>query len=214
MDLHVPVPNIDIAVAMRNLSALEEQRRAAADLLEAASADAAGVGVAGGRISDAALPLTVDDVREALYTGMVATYAQGFSQLETASRVLEFGLQLERAAFVWRGGCIIRSALLQDIRAAFQREPTLPSLLLDPTLSRAAASRRHRLERAVHAGVSAGLPLPGLMAALAYLDTYRARWLPLNLVQAQRDYFGAHSYRRTDLEGVFHTNWLSEGDKP
>ncbi|MFH0916836.1 MAG: NADP-dependent phosphogluconate dehydrogenase [bacterium] len=213
MDLQVPAPNIDVAVAMRNLSALEDQRRAATTLL--------GSAVTGGDAASGASPhsgagegprLTAETVRDALYAAMVMTYAQGFAQLQVASKALGFGLHLEDVASVWRGGCIIRSALLRDIKAAFQRQPELPNLLLDPELSRVVVSRRDHLVRAVEAGASAGVAVPGLMTALAYLDAYRAEWLPSNLIQAQRDYFGAHTYHRVDGEGIFHTDWLAGQD--
>ena len=213
MDLQVPAPNIDVAVAMRNLSALEDQRRAATTLL--------GSAVTGGDAASGASPhsgageglgLTAETVRDALYAAMVITYAQGFAQLQVASKALGFGLHLEDVASVWRGGCIIRSALLRDIKAAFQQQPELPNLLLDPELSRVVVSRRDHLVRAVEAGASAGVAVPGLMTALAYLDAYRAEWLPSNLIQAQRDYFGAHTYHRVDGEGIFHTDWLAGQD--
>lgn len=210
MDLHVPIPNIDIAVAMRNLSALDDQRKAAARLLTAEHEVARDARSAGGQTGQTASPLAVDDVRGALYAAMVITYAQGFAHLQAASRALDFELRLEDVASVWRGGCIIRSALLRDIRAAFRRQPELTNLLLDPELSYVVGSRRARLERVVHAGASAGVAIPGLMAALAYLDAHRAGWLPFNLIQAQRDYFGAHTYRRLDREGGFHTDWMSD----
>lgn len=206
MDLQVPSPNVDIAVAMRNLSALDQERRAAAVALgslherEHRTAQA----------EDAAALLTIEDVRRALFAGMIVTYAQGFAHLRTASTVLGLDLRLEDVASVWRAGCIIRSALLRDIRAAFRRQPELANLLADRDLAGTIASRREDLARTVRAAASTGVPAPGLMAALAYVDAYRADWLPFNLTQAQRDYFGAHTYRRHDQEGVFHTDWFAE----
>ena len=211
MDLQTPVPNIDIAVSMRNLSALEEQRRAAAHLLGSA---ASGGETASGAPRQGEDPsgtgrLKIEHVRDALYAGMMITYAQGFALLQAASAALGFGLTLEDVASVWRGGCIIRSALLCDVKAAFQRQPGSPNLLLDPDLSRTVASRRESLVRAVEAGAGTGVAVPGLMTSLAYVDAYRAEWLPSNLIQAQRDYFGAHTYRRIDQDGIFHTDWLA-----
>jgi 6-phosphogluconate dehydrogenase len=228
MDLQVPAPNIDIAVAMRNLSALGEQRRTAAELLASAEGAeyAAGAGVGGqagggqaggGAQAGAARPetlsLAVEDVRGALYAAVIMTYAQGFAHLQAASSSMGLDLRLHDVAGVWRGGCIIRSALLRDIRAAFERQPELPNLLLDPHLSREVARRRPHLEQVIHAGATAGVPLPGLSNALAYLDAYRVPWLPSNLIQAQRDYFGAHKYRRIDRDGIFHTEWPSGDDR-
>jgi 6-phosphogluconate dehydrogenase len=230
MDLMVPIPNIDIAVAMRDLSALEDQRRQAATLMGPAAPavdapTAAGSGAIAGAVTvadpagggpsrDGSVreppELKIDNLRNALHAGVLITYAQGFAHLHAASAALDFGLRLEDVAAIWRGGCIIRSALLGDIRAAFRHRPELPNLLLDPELSRAVASRREDLARSVQAGAAAGIAVPGMMTALAYLDAYRAEWLPANLIQAQRDYFGAHTYRRTDEEGVFHTDWRTE----
>jgi len=215
MDLQVPVPNIDIAVAVRNLSALEEERNRAAAVLRTPQTP----GEAGGRGAPASFRgrgtpggqgMTVETVRNALYAGMIITYAQGFAQLQAASKALGFDLRLEDVASIWRGGCIIRSALLGKIKAAFRRAEPSPSLLLDPDLARLVAARRDDLAATVQAAVSGSVAVPGLMTALAYLDAYRAEWLPSNLIQAQRDYFGAHTYRRTDEDGVFHTDWLSE----
>ena len=214
MDLHVPVPNIDIAVSMRNLSALEDERAAARQALGregaagqggAAKAMAGGVGAAERRKGD----LSVDTVRDALFAGMIVTYAQGFAQLQHASAAQGYNLALRDVASIWRGGCIIRSALLRDFRAAFDRQPHLANLLLYPELSRQVAVRRPALVAACTAGMAARLPVPGFLTGLAYLDGYLADWLPTNLIQAQRDYFGAHTYRRIDQEGIFHTEWSS-----
>jgi 6-phosphogluconate dehydrogenase len=215
MDLRVPVPNIDIALAMRDLSALEDQRHAAATLLRSSGENGeAGSGASScGEGSSVSRPLKVENVRRALHAGMVVTYAQGFAHLRAASEALGFGLRLEDVASIWRGGCIIRSALLHDIRAAFRRQPELPNLLLDQELSRVVAARREDMVLAGAAGASAGTAVPGLATALAYLDAYRAGWLPSNLIQAQRDYFGAHTYRRIDQEGGFHTDWLSGNER-
>ncbi len=198
MDLHVPVPNIDIAVSMRNLSALEDERVAARQVL--------GSYAAGG---DPPVALSVDTVRDALFAGTIITYAQGFAQLQHASTAQGYDLVLRDVASIWRGGCIIRSALLLDIRAALERQPRLPNLLLDPDLGGQAMVRRGALAAAAGAGMTARIPVPGLLTALSYLDVYLAAWLPTNLIQAQRDYFGAHTYRRIDRDGVFHTDWSS-----
>ncbi len=208
MDLHVPVPNIDIAVSMRNLSALEDERAAARQVLGLPGVGEAGAGGTAGAAARTA-GLTVDTVRDALFVGVIITYAQGFAQLQRASAAQSYDLALHDVASIWRGGCIIRSALLRDIRAAFERQPHLPNLLLDPDLSREVTARRVALAAAAAAGTAARIPVPGILTALAYLDGYLADWLPTNLIQAQRDYFGAHTYRRIDQEGVFHTDWSS-----
>ena len=214
MDLHVPGPSIDIAVAMRNLSVLDDQRQVAPTMLRP-EPDLHDIAAPARQSTDGAASRLqkIEHVRNALYAGLVITYEQGFAHLRAASESLDFGLRLEDVASVWRGGCIIRSAILRDIKVAFQRRPGLPDLLLDTQLSRAVASRRSDLALAVKMGVSAGVAVPGIMTALAYLDAYRAEWLPSNLIQAQRDYFGAHTYKRTDQEGIFHTDWLGGGEE-
>jgi 6-phosphogluconate dehydrogenase len=235
MDLHVPVPNIDIAVSIRNLSGLLDQRTAARQAAGAGGAPigtksvgaSGGAGAAGdgagaadaaansGAQSHAAATarrapdLQVKTVRDALFAATILTYIQGFAQLQAASAAQSYGLGLHEVATIWRGGCIIRSALLRDFRAAFERQPGLANLLLDSQLSREATARRPALAAAATAGMSAAIPVPGMTTALSYLDAYLADWLPTNLIQAQRDYFGAHTYRRVDMEGVFHTEWSS-----
>ena len=201
MDLHVPVPNIDIAVSTRNLSGLDDQRAAARQAAGGASTEAPGAGAA------PAPQLSVDMVRDALYAGTILTYIQGFAQLQQASVTQGYDLALHDVASIWRGGCIIRSALLRQIRAAFEKQPGLPNLLLDNELSGRVTQRRPALAAAAQAAMVARIPVPGMATALSYLDGYLAGWLPTNLIQAQRDYFGAHTYRRIDEEGVFHTDW-------
>jgi 6-phosphogluconate dehydrogenase len=225
MDLHVPVPNIDVAVSMRNLSGLLEQRTAARETAaretaaaSGAAAQSAGAGKPSGITPAAGTPaagalargFTIQVVREALYAATILTYIQGFAQLQQASTTQSYDLALRDVASIWRGGCIIRSALLRQIKAGFERQPYLPNLLIDPELSRLVTDRRPALVAAVEAGIAAGIPVPGLLTALSYLDAYLADWLPTNLIQAQRDYFGAHTYRRIDKEGIFHTDWAED----
>lgn len=196
MDLQVPVPTIDIAVAMRNLSAIKTERQRA-----------------NSQLGHALTPYTgerqafIQHLRGALYAGILMTYAQGFSQLAAASREHAYGYKLDGVARIWRGGCIIRSALLEKIRAAFIKTPDLPNLLLDPELGKETLARREDLEAVVRSAIELKIPVPGLSVSLAYLDGYRSAWLPANLIQAQRDYFGAHTYERVDEKGVFHTEW-------
>jgi len=194
--LHVPTPNIDVAVAMRNLSGLEEQRVAVSEkfasprqLIQSEQSD------------------TIERVRRALYAAIILTHAQGMSQLQAASREYEYNLDLAAVARIWRGGCIIRSALLEPIRAAYTKQPQLLNLLLNETLGSAAATRINDMRIVVQSAIGTGIPVPGFSAALAYYDSLRARHLPTNLIQAQRDYFGAHTYERVDERGVFHTEW-------
>jgi len=215
MQLRVPVANIDIAVTMRNLSALAEQRSEAARLCGTGGlgrdAPAPAPWARDGETT--ADPLSAENVRRALYAAMIITYAQGFAQLQAASEAYGYHLKLREAASIWQGGCIIRSRLLRDFEAAFERRPASPNLLLDGELSGAVLTRRGDLARVVRETAARALPAPGLTAALSYLDSYCAQWLPFNLIQAQRDYFGAHGYRRTDEEGVFHTEWSSGEEK-
>jgi len=199
LDLHVPVPNIDIAVGTRSLSALGMERRSVREVLSPSAAKRRVPGTG----------LTIEDVHAALLAGVMLTYAQGFALLEAASQQLDFGLRLEDVAGVWRAGCIIRSALLPRIMTIFGSRDHLENLLLDAGYCTEVFSHRPDLAKAVGAGAVGGVPVPGLMNALAYLDFYRADWSPVNLIQAQRDYFGSHEYQRVDREGSFHTDWLA-----
>jgi 6-phosphogluconate dehydrogenase len=196
MELQVPIPTIDVAVAMRNLSAFEEQRERASAVLQRPVRHFGG---------DRAAFLT--QLRRALYAAMIITYAQGLAILSTASDKYEYHLDLEAVARIWRGGCIIRAALLEDIRAAFRAKRDLSNLLLDPNLSQKVMEHQEDLRRVVCQAGELGVPAPGLMVSLGYLDAYRSAWLPANLIQAQRDYFGAHTYERIDAKGMFHTEW-------
>jgi 6-phosphogluconate dehydrogenase len=196
MELQVPIPTIDVAVAMRNLSAFEEQRERAGAVLQRPARHFGG---------DRTAFLT--QLRRALYAAMIITYAQGLAVLSTASDKYEYHLDLEAVARIWRGGCIIRAALLEDIRAAFRAKRDLSNLLLDPNLSQKVMEHQENLRQVVCQAGELGVPAPGLMVSLGYLDAYRSAWLPANLIQAQRDYFGAHTYERIDAKGTFHTEW-------
>jgi 6-phosphogluconate dehydrogenase len=153
----------------------------------------------------------LNDLGQAMLASMVITFAQGFALLRKASENYQYGLDLKTVAEIWQGGCIIRAGLLKPIAAAFQDRPDLPNLLLDHylgeelTLARLAA-----LRRVVITATRSAIPTPGLMACLGYFDSLRSAWLPANLIQAQRDYFGAHTYERIDGQGVFHTIWEEE----
>jgi len=203
LDLQVPTPTIDMAVIMRNLSALDPEREAASQVLE-------GPWTAFGGDRDQ----FIRRLGRALYAALITTFAQGMAQLREASQVHDYGLDLEAVARIWRGGCIIRAALLEDIRRAYQRQPDLPNLLVDPALGQAVMTRQSDLRAVVRMAVELGIPVPGFMTSLAYYDGYRSAWLPANLIQAQRDYFGAHTYERIDAKGVFHTEWRQDGAPP
>jgi len=196
MDLQVPIPTIDMAVVMRDLSALKDQRVAAAQVLTGPSPNFSG---------DKAT--FIRQVKNALYVATVTSYAQGMAMLQKASETYEYHLELEEVARIWRGGCIIRASLLELIRAAYAANPSLPNLLVDPNFSREILQRQQDMREVVKKAVEWGLSVPCLMASLAYFDAYRSERLPTNLVQAQRDKFGAHTYERVDEPGIFHTEW-------
>ena len=196
MDLQVATPTIDIAVVLRGLSGYKAERLAAAQVLAGPKLEFGG---------DKARFL--EKLKNALFAGMIATYAQGLALLKKASATYGYGLDLETVARIWRGGCIIRAALLEDIRAAFRTRPDLDNLLLDLKLGQEFMARQQDLRDVVAVAAELGLPAPGLMMTLAYFDAYRSSQLPANLIQAQRDYFGAHTYERLDAPGTFHTEW-------
>jgi 6-phosphogluconate dehydrogenase len=197
--LHEPTPNIDIAVAMRNLSGQDEQRAAFTEKFGTSRKSFSGE-----------REVLIKQVRRGLYAAIIITYAQGMAQLRNASQEYEYNLNLSDVARIWRGGCIIRSALLEPIREAYTRQPQLLNLLLDETLGGAVAERSDDLRTVAQAAIGLGIPAPGLTAALVYYDSLRAKHLPANLIQAQRDYFGSHTYERVDKRGVFHTEWGEE----
>jgi len=190
---------VDAAVWMRNLSGMKAERVEAGKVL--AGPDYAFEG------NRAAF---LDDLRAAVFAAMVLAYAQGFALLRAGSRSYGFGLRLEDIARIWRGGCIIRAALLDRVRQTYQAEPDLANLLLDPGWAQELAGRQGALRSVAQAALRWGIPVPGLAGALAYFDAYRSPWLPANLIQAQRDYFGAHTYERVDAKGVFHTTWTQD----
>ena len=197
--LHVPTPTIDTAVMMRNLSGSQDLRAAINQEF-------------GEKIQ--ALPSeqykVIPQARRAFYTSIILTYAQGFTQLEAASQAYRYDLDLSAVARIWRGGCIIRSKLLEPIRDAFELQPQLTHLLMDKTLGEAVLAGLDDLRGLVQTASSLNVPAPAFMATLSYIDSLRSLHLPANLIQAQRDYFGAHTYERVDERGVFHTQWSKE----
>src|SRR6185437_12969990 len=192
----IPIPTIDAAVWSRNISAFKAERVAAAKVI-------------GGSDGKVAVPQErlVDAVRDALYAAKIASYAQGMALLRAASAEYGFGLDLAEVARIWKGGCIIRARLLNDIQSAFRRNPELPNLLVDDRFRDVLLSHQDAWRLAVGTAVAAGIPSPATSASLAYFDSYRSARLPANLIQGQRDFFGAHTYARLDREGVFHTQW-------
>ena len=196
MELQLPIPTIDLAVAMRDLSVFTKEREQASALYQRSLQ---------GLTGDRAQFLT--QLGRALFAGMVVIYAQGMALLAVASAKYKYDLDLEAVARIWRGGCIIRAALLEDICAAFHARRDLPNLLLDLNLSRKVMEHQEDLRQVVNQAVASGVPAPALMVSLSYLDAYRSAWQPANLIQAQRDYFGSHTYERIDAKGSFHTEW-------
>jgi 6-phosphogluconate dehydrogenase len=199
MELQVPIPVIDLAVAMRDMSVFTNERELASAMYQRPQRRPAG---------DRNTFLA--QLEGALLAAVITVYAQGLALLVVASNKLDYHLDLESVARIWRGGCIIRAALLDDICAAFHATPELSNVLLDPHISQKILRHQEELRQVVCQAAELGVPAPGLMVSLGYLDTYRSAWLPANLIQAQRDYFGAHTYERIDAKGVFHTHWEAE----
>jgi 6-phosphogluconate dehydrogenase len=198
MDLGVPLSIIDVAVTARYLSALKKERVAAAKSLSGPNPSFT---LNGNKQA------VINQVRDALYFATIGAYAQGMHLLKVASDTYGYNLKLDDVARIWRGGCIIRATLLEDITHAYKNKPDLVNLLVDPALSAVLTERQDSTRKVLTNAISAGIPVPALSAALAYFDAYRTDRLPSNLIQAQRDNFGAHTYERVDTEGVFHTQW-------
>jgi 6-phosphogluconate dehydrogenase len=195
-DLGIPIPTINAAVEARNLSVFKEERERAAKVF----------------------PLTVhhysgdpraftEKVGHALYTSKICSYAQGLALLQAASLEYQYHSNLAEIARIWRGGCIIRARFLDDVSRAYRENPELPNLILASFFREALLQRQEVWRHVVETVIQLAIPVPAMSASLAYFDSYRSSRLPANLIQAQRDYFGAHTYRRIDREGVFHTEW-------
>lgn len=195
LDTGAAIPTINAAVESRLLSALKSERVIASKLLGSAQKFTGDI------------PSLVAAAEQALYASKITSYAQGLSLLKMASSEYHWNIDLSQIVPVWRAGCIIRASLLSDITNAYRRDPALPNLLLDETFKEAVLSRQDAWRSVVQTAVGLGIPMLATSASLAYFDAYRSEVLPANLTQAQRDYFGAHTYRRTDREGSFHTHW-------
>lgn len=200
LDLGVPLSMITESVFSRFLSAMKEERVEASKILNGPKADA----FQGDKAE------FIENVRKALFASKIVSYAQGFAQLRVASDEYGWDLKYGDLARIWRGGCIIRSRFLQNITDAYEKDPGLKNLLLDPFFKDIIENYQDAWRQTVSAAVSRGIPVPGFASALAYFDSYRTERLPANLLQAQRDYFGAHTFKRVDKEGVFHHNWIQE----
>jgi 6-phosphogluconate dehydrogenase len=196
LDVGAPIPTINAAVESRILSSLKSQRIVASKVLRGPKS-----AYTGDRRK------LIEAARQALYASKITSYAQGLGLLRLASDEYQYDLQPGTIAGIWRAGCIIRAGLLSDITAAYQRDPALVNLLLDDAFRSVVEQRQVAWREVVQTAVGLGIPALALSASLAYFDAYRSERLPANLTQAQRDYFGAHTYRRIDREGVFHTEW-------
>jgi len=198
-----PLTLIAEAVFARCLSALKDERVQAASILAGPETDLTPKNVAS----------LVDDLEQALYASKIVSYAQGYQLMREISQVENWQLDFGAIALMWREGCIIRSAFLGNIRDAYQRSPQLPNLLLDDFFVKAVGNAQAAWRRVAQAAISGGIPIPAISAALAFYDGYRNDRLPANLLQAQRDFFGAHTYERIDKPRgeFFHTNWTGTG---
>ncbi|MHA6793088.1 NADP-dependent phosphogluconate dehydrogenase [Pseudonocardia bannensis] len=200
LQLGVPLTGITEAVFARGLSALRDERKAASTTLAGPTP--------GGGADETDL---VDDIRQALYASKVVAYAQGFAQMRAASAANGWDLDLGAMATIWRGGCIIRAQFLNRIRDAYAEHPDLDNLLMVPYFTEAVANAQDAWRRVVVKATEQGVAIPAFSSSLSYYDGYRRERGPANLIQGLRDFFGAHTYRRTDTEGAFHTRWAQDG---
>lgn len=203
LDLGVPLPLITESVFARFISALKTERVAASQILptvdEVPSVDKAEF---------------LENIRQALFFSKIMSYAQGFSQMRFASEENDWNLQYGEIAKIWRAGCIIRARFLQNITDAYNTNPELKNLLLDSYFTDMTKNYHQSVRKVVATAVTAGIPIPTFSSAIAYFDSYRAETLPANIIQAQRDYFGAHTYERTDKAGSYHFEWDEEVEVP
>jgi 6-phosphogluconate dehydrogenase len=205
MDLGVAVPTIDMAVEGRILSGAKDERVEAEGVLRGPGPEGCGCSSTCSADADEMVPR----LRDALYVAMCTCYAQGFALMREATREYEYELTFPEVARIWKGGCIIRSKLLDPITEAYRKKPDLANLLLDDFFADIVNTKTKQLRTVVCLGADMGVPMLGLASSLGYIDSYRTARLPQNLTQAQRDYFGAHTYERVDREGSFHTDWLN-----
>lgn len=197
LDVGVPIPTIDAAVAARILSAFKDERIAAEKRFRASR-----------KPSKMDRAKVLASLRDALYASIICSYSQGMALLRWASREYNYNLNLFEIARIWQGGCIIRSKLLTALKEAFKRDNDLPNLLVDKKLYRVAKRLQSGWRRTVGLAIRSRVPCPGMAASLSYFDGYTSARVPANLIQAQRDCFGAHTYERVDREGTFHTQWM------
>ncbi|WP_145148634.1 NADP-dependent phosphogluconate dehydrogenase [Paenibacillus xylanexedens] len=202
LDLGVPLSMITESVFSRFLSAMKDERVAASKILNGPATDA----FSGDKKA------FIENVRKALFASKIVSYAQGFAQMRAASDEYGWDLKYGNIAMIFRGGCIIRSQFLQNIKEAYDKDAALKNLLLDPYFQNIVESYQGAWREVVAAAVKQGIPVPGFSSALSYYDSYRTERLPANLLQAQRDYFGAHTFKRVDKEGSFHFQWMDTNE--
>ncbi len=204
LDLGVAIPTITAAVDARIMSSQRDVRLVAAKIYPPAP-----------KPIKTGKKAAVEQIRAALYASKICSYAQGFALLAEASKSFGYGVKLDEMARIWKGGCIIRAVFLDKIRQAFGRDPALANLLLDRDFAKAVKTRVESWRKTIQLGTKLGIGLPAMSASLAYFDSFRRARVPANLIQGQRDFFGAHTYQRLDREGTFHTEWSGghDGDR-
>ena len=200
LDLGVPLPLITESVFARYISALKEERVAASEILPKPAEYS----------FDGDKAVLVENIRKALYFSKIMSYAQGFAQMRTASEEYDWNLQYGEIAKIFRAGCIIRARFLQKITDAYDKNPELKNLMLDDYFMDITKNYQDAVRDVIGIAVKSGVPVPTFSSAIAYYDSYRAASLPANIIQAQRDYFGAHTYERTDRSGTFHFDWYGD----
>lgn len=203
LELGVSVPTLAAAVDARVLSSMKSERVSAAAEL--------GAETRRDQLGSTARAQVIQQIHDALYCSKIMAYAQGMALLSAASKAYSWDLKLHEIAALWKGGCIIRARFLDSIRQAFSENAQLPNLLLDPAIKREVARALPGLRSVISLAAAQGIPVPAFASSLAYFDSYRSAALPQNLTQAQRDFFGAHTYERIDRAGVFHTEWEQKG---
>jgi 6-phosphogluconate dehydrogenase len=196
-ELSVAAPVIAAALDARYISGRKEERVAASLVLQGPTEQPPAVD----------RDQLISDLKAALYCAKITSYAQGLSEIRAASDKFEWNVDLALCATMWRGGCIIRAALLENIKKAFASNPDLLNLMVDPNVANDLNKRQMAWRRVISLGAATGISLPAMSASLSYYDQYRRARLPANLIQAQRDFFGGHTYNRTDREGTFHCLW-------
>ena len=196
MDLPVSIPSIDMAVAFRDLSVYKDERLAAASLYQPVVKNIKGK-----------KEIVIKQLHDALYFSVIICYAQGLAMLYKASSQLQMDIPLGDVVKIWRGGCIIRSSMLQHFYKAYKKNKQLSNILLDENIMKLIKRKEKNMRKTAATLAQYGIPAAAIMSSLSYFDAYTSARMPVNLIQAQRDYFGAHTYQRIDKQGSFHTNW-------